>query len=57
MSSGSSSSTSGSSENNEEAAALVVRHFERLKGQWHGVLQDVVYERYAHYKTFIIKLN
>jgi hypothetical protein len=31
--------------NDEEAAALVVRHLERLKGQWHGVLQDVVYER------------
>jgi hypothetical protein len=31
--------------NDEEAAALVVRHMERLKGQWHGVLQDVVYER------------
>lgn len=48
---GSSSGSSGSGENNEEAAALVLRHFERLKGQWHGVLQDVVYERYVPYKN------
>ena len=52
----SNSSGSSSGENNEEAAALVVRHFERLKGQWHGVLQDVVYERYVLENTNKIKL-
>jgi hypothetical protein len=39
------SHNSGSNGNDEEAAALIVRHFERLKGQWHGVLQEAVYER------------
>ena len=37
--------------NEEEAASLVVRHFERLKGQWHGVLQDIVYERHVQNRT------
>lgn len=31
--------------NSDEAAAVVVRHFERLRGQWRGVLQETVYER------------
>jgi hypothetical protein len=35
----------GGLENDEEGAALVVRHLERLRGQWQGVLQDEVYER------------
>lgn len=46
--SGDASSTlshSATGANDEEAAALVVRHLERLKGQWQGVLQDAVYER------------
>ena len=36
-------------ENDEASAALVVRHLERLRGQWQGVLQDVVYERVVGY--------
>ena len=32
-------------ENDEASAALIVRHLERLRGQWQGVLQDEVYER------------
>jgi hypothetical protein len=31
--------------NNDAAAGLVVKHLERLSGQWKGVLQDVVYDR------------
>jgi hypothetical protein len=31
--------------NDEAAAGLVVKHMERLSGQWKGVLQDVVYDR------------
>ena len=50
------SHNSGSNGNDEEAAALIVRHFERLKGQWHGVLQEAVYER-SLYLTLCNHLN
>jgi hypothetical protein len=42
-------SDAGGHENDEESASLVVRHLERLRGQWQGVLQDVVYERALGY--------
>jgi hypothetical protein len=35
--------------NDEESAGLVVRHLERLMGQWQGVLQEVVYDRVIGY--------
>eukprot|EP00596_Hydrurales_sp_CCMP1899_P008559 CAMPEP_0119049468 /NCGR_PEP_ID=MMETSP1177-20130426/64842_1 /TAXON_ID=2985 /ORGANISM="Ochromonas sp, Strain CCMP1899" /LENGTH=658 /DNA_ID=CAMNT_0007026749 /DNA_START=596 /DNA_END=2572 /DNA_ORIENTATION=- len=35
--------------NDEESAGLVVRHLERLMGQWQGVLQEIVYDRVIGY--------
>ena len=35
--------------NDEESAAVVVRHLERLSGQWLGVLQEPVYAKLTGY--------
>jgi hypothetical protein len=40
-----SSSARDRESNDEEGAVLAVKHLERLSNQWHGVLQDAVYDR------------
>jgi hypothetical protein len=35
--------------NNDEAAIVVVRHFDRLRGQWQEILQEPVYDRILGY--------
>eukprot|EP01041_Mallomonas_annulata_P000737 gene737-1415_t len=47
--SGNSNGNGSRMRNNEDAAAVVVRHFDRLRGQWQEVLQESVYERIVGY--------
>lgn len=49
--SGESTEQRGRAVNDEEGATMLVRHMQKLSGQWQSVLQDPVYERLIGYLT------